>query len=77
MVRGSRGSLQVVPCRAALTSDCVVAVGTAWLRDLEAFKNRKGANCKIHKSFSTHPKIMQLLSPLTLVMQIAALQQMV
>ena len=63
--------------RAGLTTDCVVAAGAAWLRDTEALKNRKGADYKIQKSFCTHPKIIRQLSPLTLVMQIAALQQKV
>ena len=74
---GILGLSEIFLCKAALTSDCVVAAGTPWLRGTEAFKNRKGADYKIQKSFSTHPKIMRQLSPLTLVMQIAALQQKV
>ncbi|KAL0045046.1 hypothetical protein WJX82_006244 [Trebouxia sp. C0006] len=44
---------------------------TAWLRSTEAFKNRKSSDYKIKK---TYQKITRQLSPLTLVMEIAALQ---
>ncbi len=46
----------------------------AWLRSTEAFKNRKSSAYKIQKTFH---KVTRQLSPLTLVMEIAALQPQV
>ncbi len=52
----------------------VCAAATAWLRSTEAFKNRKSSDYKIQKTFH---KVTRQLSPLTLVMEVAALQHQV
>ena len=52
----------------------VCAAATAWLRSTEAFKNRKSSDYNIQKTFH---KVTGQLSPLTLVMETAALQHQV
>ena len=49
----------------------VCAAATAWLRSTEAVKNRESSDYKIQKTLH---KVTRQLSPLTFVMEIAALQ---